>query len=202
MRRFIPIIGLMLALPSGAQQHDSAMHQQHMATANHSQNKASDGRQLVKFPEQMKEHTLANMRDHLLALQEIQMALANSDYDRAADVAEARLGMTALTAHGAHDSSKFMPKGMQDVGSAMHRGASRFATIAKDASVTGEIKPAVGALAEVMGACVSRSATPTAALQSWAPGCLATLGTGFNSRQRETKPSLRKNTSLTASGRE
>lgn len=155
MRRFIPIIGLMLALPSGAQQHDSAMHQQHMATANHSQNKASDGRQLVKFPEQMKEHTLANMRDHLLALQEIQMALANSDYDRAADVAEARLGMTALTAHGAHDSSKFMPKGMQDVGSAMHRGASRFATIAKDASVTGEIKPAVGALAEVMGACVS-----------------------------------------------
>lgn len=154
MRRLIPLIGLMLAVPLGAQQHDPAMHQKHMAATRQS-NKAIDGRQLVKFPEQMKEHTLANMRDHLLALQEIQAALASSDYDRAADVAETRLGMTALTAHGAHESSKFMPKGMQDAGSAMHRSASRFATTAKDASVTGEIKPAVGALAEVMGACVS-----------------------------------------------
>lgn len=155
MRHFIPLIGLMLALPTIAQQHDPAMHQQHMAAASEPKSKASDGRQFVKFPEQMKEHTLANMRDHLLALQEIQVALANSDYDRAADVAETRLGMTALTLHGAHDSSKFMPKGMQDAGSAMHRSASRFATTAKDASVTGEIKPAVGALAEVMGACVA-----------------------------------------------
>ena len=155
MRRFIPLIGLMLAVPTVAQQHDPAMHQQHMAAASQPVSKAGDGRQLVKFPKQMKEHTLANMRDHLLALQEIQLALARSDYDRAADVAETRLGMTALTVHGAHESSRFMPKGMQDAGSAMHRGASRFATTAKDASVTGEIKPALGALAEVMGACVS-----------------------------------------------
>lgn len=155
MRRLIPVIGLVLAVPTVAQQHDPAMHQQHMAAASPSGNKAIDGRQLVNFPEQMKEHTLSNMRDHLLALQEIQTALANSDYDRAADIAETRLGMTALTAHGAHESSKYMPRGMQDAGSAMHRSASRFATTAKDASVTGEIKPAVGALAEVMGACVS-----------------------------------------------
>lgn len=155
MRRFIPIIGLLIAIPIGAQQHDPAIYQQHMAKAKHAQSKTGDGRQLVKFPEQMKEHTLANMRDHLLALQEIQLALANSDYDRAADVAEARLGMSALTSHGAHESSKFMPKGMRDAGSAMHHSASRFATIAKDSSVTGEVKPAIGALAEVMGACVS-----------------------------------------------
>ena len=87
MRRFIPFIGLLLAVAAVAQQHDPAMHQQHMPAANQSANKASDGRQLVKFPEQMKEHTLANMRDHLLALQEIQVALAGSDYDRAADEA-------------------------------------------------------------------------------------------------------------------
>lgn len=154
MRRLIPLLGLILALPLGAQQHDPAMHQKHMAAASQS-SVAGDARQLVNFPAQMKAHTLANMRDHMLALQEIQTALASSDYDRAAEVAETRLGMTALTAHGAHESSKFMPKGMQDAGSAMHRSASRFATVAKDASVTGEIKPAVGALAEVMGACVS-----------------------------------------------
>lgn len=155
MRRFIPLIGLMLAVPAWAQQHEPSMHQQHLAATTPSRNKTGDGRQLVKFPRQMKEHTLTNMRDHLLALQEIQVALASSDYDRAAEVAETRLGMTALTAHGAHESSRFMPKGMQDAGSAMHRSASRFATITKDASVTGEIKPAVGALAEVMQACVS-----------------------------------------------
>ncbi|WP_265944289.1 hypothetical protein [Dechloromonas sp. A34] len=155
MRTAIPLLGLLLSIPSLAQQHDPAMQQQHMEATKQAQQPSGDGRQLVKFPEHMKEHTLANMRDHLLALQEIQAALAASDYDRAADVAETRLGMTALKAHGAHESSKFMPKGMQDAGTAMHRGASRFSTIAKDAAVTGEIRPAVGALADVMGACVS-----------------------------------------------
>lgn len=154
MRIAVPFLALLLSLPSQAQQHDPAMHQKHTA-ANHVQATPADGRQLVKFPKDMKEHTLTNMRDHLLALQEIQAALANSDYDRAADIAETRLGMTALAAHGAHESSKYMPKGMQEAGSAMHRGASRFSTVAKDASVTGEIKPALGALADVMGACVS-----------------------------------------------
>ena len=32
----------------------------------------SDARQVVHFPEQVRIHTLANMRDHLLALQQIQ----------------------------------------------------------------------------------------------------------------------------------
>jgi hypothetical protein len=106
MRRLIPVIGLMPAAPTVAQQHDPAMHQKHVAAASQSTNKANDGRQLVKSPAQMKARTLANMRDHLLALQEIQVALAGSDFDRAADVAETRLGMTALNSHGAHESSK------------------------------------------------------------------------------------------------
>jgi hypothetical protein len=155
MKRWLPFIGLMLALPGMAQQHDPAMHQQHMPAAAQPAGKAADGRERVKFPEAMKEHTLANMRDHLLALQEIQTALAAAEYDRAADIAEMRLGMSSLTAHGAHESSRFMPKGMQDAGGAMHRSASRFATAAKDAAVTGEIRPAVGALAEVMAGCVA-----------------------------------------------
>lgn len=153
MRLIVPLAAFTLALPSFAQQHDPAMHQQHMAGT--PAPVAKDGRQLVKFPKQMREHTLANMRDHLLALQEIQSALAKSDYDRAADVAENRLGMSSLGLHGAHESSKFMPKGMQEAGTAMHRGASRFSMIARDAAVTGEVKPAIGALSEVMAACVA-----------------------------------------------
>lgn len=154
MRFALPLVALALSMPSFAQQHDSSMHELHMAGVP-SAKPAVDARQLVKYPEEMKKHTLTSMRDHLLALQEIQSALANADYDKAADVAETRLGMTALTLHGAHESSKFMPKGMQDAGTAMHRGASKFSVIARDAAVTGEIKPAIGALSEVMGACVA-----------------------------------------------
>ena len=44
---------------------------------------------------------------------------------------------------------------MQDVGTAMHRSASRFGVTARDAAVTGDVRPALGALSEVMGACVA-----------------------------------------------
>ncbi len=116
---------------------------------------ATDPRPLVRFPEEMRIHTLANMRDHLLALQEIQDALSRSQYDRAASIAEDRLGMTSLRLHGAHDVAKFMPAGMQAVGTEMHRAASRFALAAKDAGVTGNVKPALAALANVSAQCVA-----------------------------------------------
>ncbi|MFM2112651.1 MAG: hypothetical protein RLZZ271_1311, partial [Pseudomonadota bacterium] len=52
---------LLLALPAAAQHHG---HQGHAAPA--------DTRQAVNFPQPMKDGTLANMRDHLLALAQIQ----------------------------------------------------------------------------------------------------------------------------------
>ena len=153
MRYIVPLAAIAIALPSLAQQHDPSMHSQHMAVAT-DKPAIKDARQLVKFPAEMRDHTLANMRDHLLALQEIQSALAKSEYDRAADIAEKRLGMSSLALHGAHEVAKFMPQGMQDAGTAMHLGASRFGVTARDAAVSGEIRPAIGALSEVMGACV------------------------------------------------
>jgi hypothetical protein len=102
----------------------------------------------------MMEHTLANMRDHLLALQEINTALAQGSSDAAAKIAEERLGMGSLRLHGAHEVAKFMPQGMQDAGTAMHRAASRLAIETQNSSVTGELKPVLGALGEVMSACV------------------------------------------------
>jgi hypothetical protein len=95
------------------------------------------------------------MRDHLLALQEIQEALAKQEYDRAADIAEHRLGMSSLALHGAHDVAKYMPKGMQEAGTGMHRNASRFAVAAKDAAATGDVKPALAALASTTAQCVA-----------------------------------------------
>ena len=60
----------------------------------HNHGSTPDTRQFVKFPEEMKVGTLANMRDHLLALSEIQGALAAERYAEAADIAENRLGMS------------------------------------------------------------------------------------------------------------
>lgn len=120
-----------------------------------SEKPAADRRAEVEFPAELREHTLANMRDHLLTLQEIQAALAAGKYDQAADLSERRLGMSSLAAHGAHEVAKYMPQGMQDAGSAMHRSASRFAVAAQDAAATNDVKPALAALAEITANCVA-----------------------------------------------
>ena len=52
-------------------------------------------------------------------------------------------------------TGRALGKAMQDAGSAMHRSASQFAVVAKDASVTGDWKAAVGALARVNQTCVA-----------------------------------------------
>ena len=93
------------------------------------------------------------MRDHLATLQQIEQALARGEFDRAAEISERRLGLSSLALHGAHDMSKFMPKGMQDAGSGMHRAASRLAVAAKDAGVTGDLKPTLAAMATVTAQC-------------------------------------------------
>lgn len=116
---------------------------------------ATDTRELVKFPSTLVDHTLANMRDHLQALQEIQSHLGMGHPDVAAKIAETRLGMSSLKVHGAQEVARYMPRGMQDAGTAMHRAASRFAIAAQDASVTGDLKPVFAGLAEITGACVS-----------------------------------------------
>jgi cytochrome c556 len=153
--RAIGLIAVVLVLPNTAltQSHDPGMHQhqhQHPAAPT-----PVDARQAVRFPEPLRTHTLTNMRDHLAALGQIQEALSRADYDAAAEIAEQRLGMSSLVSHGAHEVAQFMPQGMQDAGSAMHRSASRFALAAKDASVTGDWKAALGALAQLNQSCVA-----------------------------------------------
>jgi len=116
---------------------------------------ATDTRQVVNMPLPMREHMLANMRDHLAALSEIQTALAAGRYDQAADVAEQRIGMSSLERHGASHMAPYMPKAMQDIGTNMHRTASRFARAAQEASVANDPAHALGALAELTQQCVA-----------------------------------------------
>jgi hypothetical protein len=144
----LALCGLLLALPATAQ------HQGH-----HGHTANTDSRQAVSFPQPMKDGTLANMRDHLLALAQIQDKLGLGDFDGAAQTAETRLGMSALRTHGAHDVAKFMPQGMQELGTAMHRSASQFAATAQTSSVTGDLKATLAALSKVTQTCVACHAT-------------------------------------------
>ena len=55
-----------------------------------------DKRQFVEMPKMMQQHQLGNMRDHLMAINEILLEMGKGDLDKAADIAEARLGMSSL----------------------------------------------------------------------------------------------------------
>jgi cytochrome c556 len=117
---------------------------------------AEDSRALVQLPAPMQEHMLANMRDHLATLDEILGRLAEGKFDAAAKLAEERLGMSSLERHGASHMAPFMPKPMQDMGTNMHRAASKFAIAATNASVTPSfdgMRAVFGALHEVTATC-------------------------------------------------
>ncbi len=133
LKYFILLLSIMYALPSIA----------------------NDKRIKVDFPPMMQEHMMANMRDHLLALQTITQQLSTQQFDAAAETAEQRLGMSSMDTHGASHMGKMMPKEMGLIGTNMHHAASRFALIAKDAEIDGGLAKAFGALSEVMQKCVA-----------------------------------------------
>ena len=111
----------------------------------------NDARQLVQMPKMMQEHMMSNMRDHLAAINEILLSMGSGDLYMAAKVAEQRLGMMSLESHGASQMAKFMPEGMRQMGTSMHRAASRFAMKVQE----GELLPAYKSLSEVTSACVA-----------------------------------------------
>ncbi|MDH3218550.1 MAG: hypothetical protein OEO19_03360 [Gammaproteobacteria bacterium] len=112
---------------------------------------SADQRQLIELPEMMQQHMLSNMRDHLAALDEILVRLAQGELEKAAEVAESRLGMSSLGSHGAEHMAPFMPESMRLIGTGMHRAASRFALKAQE----GEALPAYRALGDITSACVA-----------------------------------------------
>ena len=111
----------------------------------------ADSRQLVEFSEMMRDH----MRDHLLALTEIQQYLALEEYEKASTVAENRLGMSSLGGHSASHMARFMPAAMQQIGTQMHKAASRFATIVQEGGLEGSTPKIAEGLAGVMQQCVA-----------------------------------------------
>lgn len=158
MKRAVSSFAVACALVLGAGNVPAQQEHEHHAGM-HAHGAASpaieDARTLVHFPEKLRVHTLANMRDHLLTLQRIQAALAEERFEQAGDIAERRLGMTSLELHGAHEVGQYMPEEMAAIGTRMHKAASRFALAANDAAVAGDVKPALAALADVTRQCVA-----------------------------------------------
>ena len=111
----------------------------------------NDSRKMVELPEMMQQHMMSNMRDHLAAINEILLHMSSGELDQAAEIAEQRLGMSSLGSHGANHMAKFMPQGMRNAGTSMHKAASRFSVIAGE----GELLPAYKVLSEVTSACVA-----------------------------------------------
>lgn len=110
-----------------------------------------DSRIKIKLPAMMQQHMLGNMRDHMLAIHEIQSTLANGELDKAADIAEQRIGMSSLNSHNAVHMAPYMPKNMQDIGTEMHHAASRFAITVKE----GDTLKSIDDLSKITRQCVA-----------------------------------------------
>jgi hypothetical protein len=122
-----------------------------LLASSYSVSMADDARKLVQLPEMMQQHMMSNMRDHLAAINEILIKMASGAFEEAAEIAEYRLGMSSLESHGASHMAKFLPEGMRQAGTTMHKAASRFALKAQEEGLL----PAYKSLSEVTSACVS-----------------------------------------------
>jgi cytochrome c556 len=148
-------IGVLVLAASAAA---APMDEQHSMSMSHEAMRPGaieDTRELVHFPAPLLAHELANMRDHLITLSRIQEHLSKKEFDKAGELAEKRLGMSSFGLHGAHEVAPYMPKGMQDAGTAMHHAASRFAIATQKAAINDDVAGALGALNEVTEACLA-----------------------------------------------
>ena len=116
---------------------------------------AEDGRQLVRLPPPAEEALRQEMLDNLLAVNEILSLMAAGKVREAGDVAESKLGRSAM---GKHRDKPFearpgphMPPAMHGIGMDGHQAASEFAAAAK----TGDRDKALALLPNLTTACVA-----------------------------------------------
>ncbi len=116
---------------------------------------ADDARQLARLPPPAQEALRQEMLDNLLAVNEILLLMAASKVREAGEVAESKLGRSAM---GKHRDKPFearpgphMPPAMHGIGMDGHQAASEFAAAAK----TGDRDKALTMLPNLTTACVA-----------------------------------------------
>jgi len=135
--------------------HDESMHAKHAAKM-HGNMEREDRRELVLYPRPVYESTLANMREHLRGIHNVQKLVGQGLYAEAADAADRAMGMGHN--HGAHGSAaehQFMPAGMMALGSAMHSAAADLAVALREAEVTDDLQAVFAAMGKVTENCVA-----------------------------------------------
>lgn len=116
---------------------------------------AEDARQLAVLPAPAQEALREEMRDNLVAINEVLSLMAAGQVKEAGEVAESKLGQSAM---GKHRSKPFearpgphMPPAMHGIGMDGHRAASEFAAAAK----AGDRDKAQTLLPNLTSACVA-----------------------------------------------
>ena len=135
--------------------HDGSMHKEHSGMM-HGKKEKEDSRELVLYPRPVYESTLANMREHLRGIHNVQKLVGEGRYSEAADAADRGMGMGHN--HGAEGNAaehQFMPQGMMALGSNMHRSAAELATTLRDTEVTEDLQAVFAALGKVTANCVA-----------------------------------------------
>ena len=116
---------------------------------------AEDARQLVRLPPPAQEALRQEMLDNLLAVNEILSLMAAGKVREAGEVAESKLGRSAM---GKHRDKPFearpgpyMPPAMHGIGMDGHQAVSEFAAVAR----TGDRDKALALLPNLTGQCVA-----------------------------------------------
>lgn len=120
---FLSVVPAQAAGPRG--HHDDPDPEKHQR-----ERAAPDTRILIAYPDTIKPFFLETMRQNLADISEIQRALAESDFDRAAVIAENNLGLGGRKTHDALASH--MPKEMRVLGMEFHKESSRLALTLKE----------------------------------------------------------------------
>lgn len=140
-------------------------------------------RQTLYLPAKIRSHFLAGMRQHLAEISDIQAALANGEFEQAAQIAQNRLGLNApgsaacrmdsmadqrtgqaaintfprIASQPGRDAgiAPYMPKAMHEVGVKMHQAADHFAEISRASAATKNYPAALSALNAVTTQCIA-----------------------------------------------
>ena len=115
---------------------------------------AEDTRQFVKLPAPAQEALREEMLDNLLAVNEVLSLMAAGKIREAGELAEAKLGMSAMGKHRSKPMDArpgpHMPPAMHGIGMDGHKAVSEFAAVAK----TGDRDKALALLPNLTSACV------------------------------------------------
>lgn len=115
-------------------------------------NPITDERISLNLSPMVKQHQLANMRNHVDAVRRIIAAISKDDFDGASKIASQELG---LTEEMEQMCNRFENQDFREMGLAFHESGDQLAKMLK----TGNVQESLQALNVTMGHCVSCHAT-------------------------------------------